>query len=169
MTVRAVILGLLGAALLGACTFFNDMVMGGTFLIGNFLPVTVFGGLVLYMLLVHPAWRRFGRGTALQGRELAVIMALVLCACYVPGRGLMHLFTTFLMLPHHYARITPGWQGQPAAIQAEHVTDPVLLRQRLRTRLADAAGEWRALRPLASVDLLAALDEEPRNTAPQFG
>ena len=164
MTVRAVILGLLGAVLLCAFTFFNDMVMGGTFLVGNFLPVTVFGGLVLFSMLVNPLLRRLGRGAALRGDELSVIVALVLCACYVPGRGLMHQFTTFLMLPHHYAKTTPGWQGQPAAIQPEQVTDPTRLRQRLAVGLTDGAtAEWRALRPLATADLRAALSAEPRN------
>jgi hypothetical protein len=161
MTVRAVVLGLLGAALLCAFTFFNDMVMGGTFLVGNFLPVTVFGGLVLFMMLVNPLLQRLGQGAALRGSELSVIVALVLCACYVPGRGLMHQFTTFLMLPHHYAKTTPGWQGQPAAIQPEQVTDASRLRQQLAHHLTGASGEWRALRTLATPDLLAALRAEP--------
>ncbi len=28
-----------------------------------------------------------------------------------PWRGLMHYVGTFLMLPHKYARTTPGWKG----------------------------------------------------------
>jgi hypothetical protein len=166
VTIRAVILGLLGAALLCACTFFNDMVMGGTFLVGSFLPVTVFGGLVLFLIVLAPVLRRFGQGVTLRRSELAVVMALVLCACYVPGRGLMHLFTTFLMLPHHYARTTPGWQGQPAAIQPEQVIDSTRLRQRLRAGLGAESGEWRALARLVAPDLLAALNEEPLDAPP---
>ena len=167
MTVRALVLGLLGAALLCALTFFNDMVMGGTFLVGNFLPVTVFGGLVLFMMLVHPLLHRFGRGAALGGSELSLIVALVLCACYVPGRGLMHQFTTFLMLPHHYAKTTPGWQGQPAAIQAEQVTDATRLRRQLLAGFTSTTAEWRVLRDLAGPDLLAALRAEPADGPPR--
>jgi hypothetical protein len=166
MTVRAVILGLLGAALLCACTFFNDMVMGGTFLVGNFLPVTVFGGLVLFLLVANPLLRRLGGNAALRGGELSVIVALVLFACYVPGRGLMHQFTNVLMLPHHYAKTTPGWQGQPAAIQAEQVTDPTLLRRRLTAGLAMDTVEWQTLRRLAGTDLVDALRAAPEDGPP---
>jgi hypothetical protein len=123
MTIRAVILGLLGAVFLCSVTFFNDMVMRGTFLVGNFLPITVFGSLALFVILLNPLLRLFGKRAPLTARELAVIVTLVLFSCYVPGRGLMHQFTTFLMLPHHYARTTPGWQGEPAKIDPEQVLD----------------------------------------------
>jgi hypothetical protein len=123
MTIRAVILGLLGAVLLCSVTFFNDMVMRGTFLVGNFLPITVFGSLALFVMLANPILRLLGRRVSLSARELAVIVALVLFSCYVPGRGLMHEFSTFLMLPHHYARTTPGWQGEPALVRPEQVLD----------------------------------------------
>ena len=123
ISIRAVILGLLGAALICGATFFNDMVMRGTFLVGNYLPVSVFGGLLLFLLLVNPLLRLAAARFALSGRELAVILALTLCACYIPGRGLMHQFTTLLMLPHHYERTDPSWQGEPARFTPESVRD----------------------------------------------
>ncbi|MHC4251459.1 MAG: DUF6785 family protein, partial [Planctomycetota bacterium] len=52
------------------------------------------------------------RRSALSGKELAFIVAMVLPACYVPGRGLMHYFTTALMMPRHYERTDAGWQEQ---------------------------------------------------------
>jgi uncharacterized membrane protein len=61
MTIRAVILGLLGAVLLCSVTFFNDMVMRGTFLVGNFLPITVFGSLALFVMLANPILRLASR------------------------------------------------------------------------------------------------------------
>ena len=164
MTVRAAILGLLGATLLCAVSFFNDMVMRGTFLVGNFLPITVFGG--LSTPFVNPLLRRLGRGLALSGAELSVIMALLLFACYVPGRGLMHQFTTFLMLPHHYLKTTPGWQGQPPEIQPEQVADPRRLCERLRQCLASGEESWEALRPLLSPGLDGAIAEVLRATSP---
>ena len=141
MTVRAVILGLLGATLLCAVTFFNDMVMRGTFLVGNFLPITVFGSLVLFTLLINPLLRLAGPRAALSGRELAVIVTLVLFACYIPGRGLMHQFTTFLMLPHHYRKITPGWQGEPVRVEPEQISDWNLLAERLLAGRAAGRGD----------------------------
>lgn len=166
MTVRAAILGLLGATLLCAVSFFNDMVMRGTFLVGNFLPITVFGGLLLYLLLVNPLLRWLGRGLALSGAELCVIMALLLFACYVPGRGLMHQFTTFLMLPRHYLKTTPGWQGQPPEIQPEQVADSRRLCERLRQCLVTAEDGWGALRPLLPPELDGAIAEVLRAASP---
>jgi hypothetical protein len=43
---------------------------------------------------------------------MAVAITLILAACYVPGRGLMHYFATFLMLPHHHERTNPSWQKE---------------------------------------------------------
>ena len=65
MTKRAVILGLLAAAVLANITFFNDMVTKSTYLIGNFLPLAVFGGLIFFVLLVNPLLARLSRRAAL--------------------------------------------------------------------------------------------------------
>jgi hypothetical protein len=112
MTRRAVTLGLLGAAAICAFGFFNDMVMQGTHFVGNYMPISVYGLLILFLLFANPLLMRAHRRLALTGRELAVIIALILPACYVPGRGLMHYFTTVLMMPHHYERTEAGWQEQ---------------------------------------------------------
>ena len=145
MTIRAVILGLLGAVLLCACTFFNDMVMRGTFLVGNFLPITVYGTLILILLLVNPVLRLFGRRAALTGGELAVAVALVLFACYVPGRGLMHQYSTFLMLPHHYERTTPGWRGELAKVTPEQIRGHTGLVERVTSSFNDSPDSALAL------------------------
>jgi len=112
MTLRAVILGLLcGAAIAWVC-YFNDFVMQQTFLIGNYMPISVYGGLLLFLLVFNPLLFRLSRWLSLSGRELAVVVALTLAACYVPGRGLMHYFSTLIMMPHHYARTIPGWKEE---------------------------------------------------------
>jgi hypothetical protein len=48
-------------------------------------------------------------------KDREVVVALTLAACYVPGRALMHYFSTLIMMPHHYARTIPGWkeEGMP--------------------------------------------------------
>ena len=50
MTVRAVLLGLLAAALVCGFCYFNDFVMHQTFLVGNYMPISVFGGLLVFLL-----------------------------------------------------------------------------------------------------------------------
>jgi hypothetical protein len=157
MTYRSVILGLLGAAVLCGVTFFNDQVIHGGYLVGNFMPISVFGVLILFLLLVNPLLAKLSKRLALSGRELAVIVALTFFCCYIAGRGFMHFFTTFLMLPHHHERTITSWQGDPAQIEIEDVKDwgafinalaeqggedgPLAeIRQRLPADVADALG-----------------------------
>jgi len=107
MSVRAILIGLACAAGVCGFTFFNDFILRQTFLVGNYMPISVYGGLLLFLLFVNPLLLRRVR---LNNGELAVIIALTLAASYMPGRGLMHYFGTFLMLPNHYARTMPGWK-----------------------------------------------------------
>lgn len=123
MTKRSILIGLVCAVLLCVVTYFNDMVMKGTFLVGNYLPVAVFGSLVLFLLLVNPLLRKLSKRLPLSGRELAVVVALVLFTCYLPGRGLLHFFSTAIMLPHHHLRTKPSWQSEPAALTRGDVRD----------------------------------------------
>ena len=112
MTLRAAILGFLGGAFICGFCYFNDFVLRGTFLVGNYLPISVYGGLLLFVLTVNPLLRKIRERFALSGTELAVVVALVLAACYVPGRGLMHYFGSFLMLPHHHEKTNPSWKKE---------------------------------------------------------
>lgn len=123
MTVRAVFLGLFAAAAICGFTFFNDMVMRGTFLVGNFVPYSVYGTLILFLAVVNPLLRRVGRNAALRASEIAVVVALALCACYIPGRGLLHYFSTALMMPHQHVRTYPGWQGTAPRLSPQDIVD----------------------------------------------
>lgn len=149
MTVRSVLLGLLGAATICGFSFLNDRVLRGTFLVGNNMPVSVYGLLILFVMFANPLLRRM----ALRGREIAVILALTLAACCIPGAGLLRTFTSSLVLPHHYKRVEPGWkQGGPTEISERDVRDReglVALLQKAALRDSDEAdpcrGVWRRL------------------------
>ncbi len=112
MTRRAIGLGLIGVGLICGFSYFNDAVMRQTFLVGNNMPIAVYGGLILFVLLVNSLLARLGRRWDFSGSELALAMGITLAACCIPGSGLMRYFTTSLILPHHYARLDPGWQEQ---------------------------------------------------------
>ncbi len=124
MTRRAVIIGFAGAAFLGGVTFFNDMVIKSTQLIGNYLPMSVFGFLVVFMLVANPLLGRVSARLPLSSRELAVSVAIVLFACCIPGRSLMHLFTNQLMMPHHHAQTEVAWRGSPDRVPGRMLADP---------------------------------------------
>lgn len=112
MTVRAVILGLLGVAFITSYTYFNDWIMRQTMFVGNFMPISVYGVLVIFMAFAYPLWLRITRKGALKRSELAVILVLVLSACAIPGSNLLRLFTPALIMPHRYEMTEPGWQQQ---------------------------------------------------------
>ena len=141
MTRRGLLLSLLLVALLSGVSFFNDMVLKNTYVIGNYLPIAVFGPLILFVLIVNPLWRALRGRSALGARETAAVMALLLFACYPAGRGFIHYFTTFLMLPHHHARTFPAWQGDPARLTEKSVRDWAALRARLRAAAERPEGD----------------------------
>jgi hypothetical protein len=114
MTLRAVILGLLGAATVCTVTYYNDHIMHQTFFVGNNMPVSVYGGLILFLLILNPLLFKLRERFALSGGELAVILAMTLASCAIPGSGLMRTFTDSLMLPHRYAQTDAGWKKQQA-------------------------------------------------------
>lgn len=106
MTIRSVILGLLGAMTIWGVTYFNDWVLRQTHFVGNNMPVVIYGSLILFMLFLN----RFLKSWALTGREIVVILALTLAACCVPGSGLMRSFPGTIILPHRYERLEPSWR-----------------------------------------------------------
>jgi len=132
VTIRSITIGLLCVVGLCSVTYFNDKVMRGTLLIGNYLPLAVFGTVFIVLMVINPLLHRIRRRLSLSGRDLSVIMALLLFACYVPGLGLTEAFTPFLMLPHHYQRISPGWQGEPPSIISAQILDERRLAELLR-------------------------------------
>lgn len=112
MTLRSIILGLLGVAFVCFYTYFNDHVMRQTYFVGNNMPISVYGLLVVFLLFVYPLLRRASRRLALSRGEIAVILTLTLTACAIPGSNFLRLFTPTLVLPNRYENTEPGWQKQ---------------------------------------------------------
>ena len=147
MTPRAIILGLLSAAAVCGFCYFNDFVMRQTFLVGNYMPISVYGGLLVFIIFVNPILLKMSKRLALSGRELSVIVMLTLAACYVPGRGLCHYFTTAMVMPRHFERTNPGWKqhgivemappimlaAAPPQYRPDDVKDPLAFYTRLTT------------------------------------
>ncbi len=114
MTRRAVIIGFTCGTLIAGFGYLNDWVFRLNHIAGNHFPISVFGGLVLFSLGLNPLLRRVFPRAALKRSELAVVMALTLVGCTIPGSGLMREFTQILALPAHFERTTPGWQRAEA-------------------------------------------------------
>ena len=108
MTIRAVLLGFLGGAFVCGASFFNDRILRQTYLVGNNMPVSVYGVLILFLLLANPLLRRFH----LKGSELAVILTLTLATCCIPGSGFLRTFTSSCILPFHHEKLEAGWRQE---------------------------------------------------------
>ena len=111
MTRRAVIIGLLLGLILAAFGYFNDWVMKQAYVASDLVPISVYGFLVLGLLLANPLLR-WVRGWEFNGAEWCVIVSLMLVACVVPGPGLMWNFASSIAMPHHYHEVNPGWRDK---------------------------------------------------------
>ena len=110
MTRRAVIIGFTCGVLIAGFGYLNDWVFSLNHIAGNPFHMSVFGGLVVVALGLNPLLRRVSPRACLTRQELAVVVALTLVGCTIPGSGLMREFTQVLALPAHFERTTPGWQ-----------------------------------------------------------
>ena len=109
MTRRSLALGIASVAFLCSIVYFNDYVIDQNYFIGNHFPVSIYGGLILFLLLVNPVLQRMRRTLVFTGGELAVILALTLAACAIPSSNFLRNFAPSLMMPHHHERTKPGW------------------------------------------------------------
>ena len=171
MTLRAVLIGLIGATAICALTYLNDVVMQQPTLVGNHMPTSVYGGLIVFLVAVQPVLVLLHRKLALRGAELAVVLLLTLVACSIPASGLMRSLTTVMVAPYVFSDTEPGWREQgiveltPRRMRAEVSSDPGagalrrdivvdgflkgLPREDLTRRIAPGDIPWRAwARPL---------------------
>ena len=118
---RSVILGLLGVAFVCCYTYFNDWIMRQTMFVGNFMPISVYGFLVLFLALIYPLLARINRSLALRPGELAVILGMVLASCAIPGSNLLRLFTPALVMPHRFEKTEPGWKKKKEMKIKQHL------------------------------------------------
>ena len=109
MTLRAILIGLLLGLAIASLGYLNDWVLDQAYVASDLLPISVYGLLILGLLIANPLLRAI-RTRQFSGREWCVIVALMLVACVVPGPGMMWTFSQTLALPHRHESITPGWQ-----------------------------------------------------------
>jgi hypothetical protein len=156
MTFRAILLGALGAVLIASYGYLNDSVFRLTYLVGNHLPISVFGLLILLVLLANPVLRRLHRRSAFRPGELATMVALMLVACSIPGSGLMRTFTTSLAMPFQQQRTKLVWQRTDVfkyipsgAMPGGRAYDPEVMERFLRgdSNVGDGFPIWEAFGP----------------------
>ncbi len=109
MRPRAVIIGLVLAVLLATFGWANDYLLAQARVADHLIPLSVFGLLVMCMLVVNPLLRWLP-GQRLDGRDWSVVIGMLLVAAMMPSPGLLWHFTPLVSLPHRYQAANPGWQ-----------------------------------------------------------
>ncbi len=113
MTFRAFSIGIICGLFIAGFGYVNDWILDlERFTSGHLIPVMVVGPLLLFVISLNLALFRYRPRWALRGQELAVIFVLTSAACCVPGRNLMEHFTQVLIMPHHWYKVTPGYQDK---------------------------------------------------------
>jgi len=161
VTWRAVGVGLLFGLAISALTYLNDQIVRQTMLIGNHLPIVVFGGAVLLLLGVNPLLRLIGRGAPLRRGEVCLIVAIALASCGWPGSNLYRVYTGIAAMPGHWVKDRPSWQanqimsyvpGGPADLAPGQVADwPAFAEALIAAGEATEAGDTSADATLATL------------------
>lgn len=112
MTLRAFVMGLLGAILLAGGEYLRQEVWGFNSMIGNHLPRGLLGLLVVGVLVVNPLMARLRPRWRFGGGEIAVILSLVMTAAGVAGPALMDSFTPAITMPAQLNTSMVGWRAQ---------------------------------------------------------
>jgi hypothetical protein len=111
-------------ALIAATAFFNDTVIKGSLLVSTFMPLSVFGLVLLFVMVGNPLLGRISKSLALTGREIAAAMAIALMGCCISGFGFMQAFTNNLLMPHKPVAWTSSiMQGDMPALQTTDIKE----------------------------------------------
>src|SRR5438876_6145470 len=89
ITLRAVLLGIVGVLIICALTPYNDWALENTYVVGNNLPLGVIILLVVFALFINAPLSYWLPHRAFSASELAVAFSMVLVSCTVPSSDLM--------------------------------------------------------------------------------
>lgn len=112
MTRRAIIIGMTCSVLLCCVTYFNQAVIRQSAIVGGYIPLSVYGPLILLLVAINPLLKRTAPRWRLSNRELVVVLAMVLAACGVAESGFLRGFTNVVMLTNHHRRTNPSWNAE---------------------------------------------------------
>lgn len=109
-TLKAILFGLLGVFLIAGLAGFNDNRLEQNLMIGNHFPIGGYFYLVFLALVWNLVFSRVLPALTLNSKELVVVMAMTLAACFVPTSGLLRYFPRQIILPWYYEAGKADWQ-----------------------------------------------------------
>jgi len=109
-TWKSIGLGTAGALFICAAAYPNDFMVRSNWLVGNHLPVGVFGSLLFFALFLRPLAARRYPALAYSNAETAVVVAMMLAACGVATSGLMRYFPALMTGPYTRQITNQQWR-----------------------------------------------------------
>lgn len=107
VTWRSVGLGTIAVVLVCGLAPFNDYVVANSYLVGSYLPLIVVVWLFALTVLVNGPLHRWAPRWALSAGEMAVVLAMMLVACSIPGTGMMRFLLPTLVAPFRFGVVNP--------------------------------------------------------------
>ena len=89
--VWAILVGLAGSVFIWWATPYNNFVIGNGFISDSFLPVAGLFFLLIVVWLVNPLLRLVAPAIALNFRQLAMVLGILLMASVIPSQGLLRM------------------------------------------------------------------------------
>ncbi len=111
MTFRAAIVGLLCVAFLCVVTPYTDLVMQGSQIVANHLPIGVLGIFLFMVLIVNSVFRVLVARWAFTRAELMVIFIMMLVASSIPSSGYVRVLLPVLAGRTYFAADHPKWDS----------------------------------------------------------
>ncbi len=126
MTLRAIIIGLIAAVVMAAGGHYCEAYLNVPGLVRGHLPLSVFGLLIFFAVVVNPLLGKLRSSWRQRPREIALILALLLVGCSITSAGLLRVFPSTLVYPILRAQVQPDWQRTKIL----EYTPPALLANR---------------------------------------
>ncbi len=119
MTLRATILGLLGAIFIVTVGYFSSQVANLAHFANHFFPIIVFFPLVMLGAL-NPLLNRLGSRWHLSSGELSLVAAIMLVGCSLLGTGLLRFWSRGTFMPVLYNHGNVAWTKPQVLSQVPH-------------------------------------------------
>jgi hypothetical protein len=110
MTRRALIIGIIGAVVFAAGGRYVNFYVPGPNLVRGHLPISVFGLIILFVMVINPLLGRIKASWRFKAAETAIIMALMLAVSAIIDAGLMRNFPRMCLIGVNAERTTPSMQ-----------------------------------------------------------
>lgn len=123
MTLRAIIVGIISAVIFAAGGRYVEAYGLGPRMVRGQLPVSVYGLLICFVLLLNPLIGFVRRSWRFRPGEVATVLALLLSVCTIIDVGMMRFFPNMCVNLIQAERTRPGWQKA----QVLKLTPPSLL------------------------------------------